>query len=87
VAGTGGNEAQAEFNKQRLADPCVCVTTFNMIAHGGKRSEYGKAVSSGLTMSLRLCTLCVAALHYVLRSVCCCLVYHKDDRWQEVQAL
>jgi hypothetical protein len=48
VAGTGGNEAQAEFNKQRLAEPCVCVTTFNMIAHGGKRSEYGKAVSYGM---------------------------------------
>ncbi|WIA23544.1 hypothetical protein OEZ85_000275 [Tetradesmus obliquus] len=44
VAGTGGNEGQAEFNKQRLAAPCICVTTFNMIAHGGKRSEYGKAI-------------------------------------------
>jgi hypothetical protein len=49
VAGTGGNEAQAEFNKQRLAQPCVCVTTFNMIAHGGKRSDYGKAVSVSYT--------------------------------------
>jgi hypothetical protein len=46
VAGTGGNEAQAEYNKQALAQPCVCVTTFNMIAHSGKRSEYGKAVST-----------------------------------------
>ncbi|KAF6251089.1 hypothetical protein COO60DRAFT_1629131 [Scenedesmus sp. NREL 46B-D3] len=44
VAGAGANEAQAEANRQRLAEPCVCVTTFNMIAHGGKRSEYGKAI-------------------------------------------
>jgi hypothetical protein len=58
VAGTGGNEAQAEFNKQRLADPCVCVTTFNMIAHGGKRSEYGKAVSAAAVVPLGWLRVC-----------------------------
>lgn len=44
VAGSGG-DAQAETNRHRLKEPCVCVTTFNMIAHKGKRSVYGEEVS------------------------------------------
>eukprot|EP00879_Flechtneria_rotunda_P000696 GHRR01000813.1.p1 GENE.GHRR01000813.1~~GHRR01000813.1.p1 ORF type:complete len:1479 (+),score=656.13 GHRR01000813.1:508-4437(+) len=44
VAGTGSNDALAEQNKQCLTSPCVCVTTFNMIAHMGKRSAYGEAM-------------------------------------------
>lgn len=43
VAG-GGGDNQAEANKQRLKEACVCVTTFNMIAHKGKRSAYGEEV-------------------------------------------
>jgi len=43
VAGAGG-DAQAEANKARLRRPCICVTTFNMISHKGKRSEYGEEV-------------------------------------------
>lgn len=43
VAGSG-NDNSAERNKQRLQEPCVCVTTFNMVAHKGKRSAYGEEV-------------------------------------------
>lgn len=43
VAGSG-NDAQGEANRERLKEPCVCVTTFNMIAHKGKRSAYGEEV-------------------------------------------
>lgn len=43
VAGSGGDN-NADKNKQRLQEPCVCVTTFNMIAHKGKRSAYGEEV-------------------------------------------
>jgi hypothetical protein len=48
VAGSG-NDNNAERNKQRLQEPCVCVTTFNMVAHKGKRSAYGEEVRLGTT--------------------------------------
>lgn len=56
MAGSGGNDAQAEANKERLKRPCVCVTTFNMIAHKGRRSEYGEQVGRAAQRSrLPLC--------------------------------
>jgi hypothetical protein len=53
VAGAGANEAQAEANKVRLMSPCVCITTFNMIAHKGKRSAYGEEVSGFVISNVR----------------------------------
>eukprot|EP00878_Enallax_costatus_P006782 GHUV01007109.1.p1 GENE.GHUV01007109.1~~GHUV01007109.1.p1 ORF type:complete len:1248 (+),score=504.27 GHUV01007109.1:413-4156(+) len=44
VAGTQYNEQLATRNKANLCKPCICVTTFNMIAHSGKRSAYGTEI-------------------------------------------
>lgn len=54
VAGTSSADKAADENRAKLRDACVCVTTFNMIAHGGKRSEYGKQVGMGLRGTLAL---------------------------------
>lgn len=49
VAGSGYNEQVAAQNKANLQRPCICVTTFNMIAHTGKRSAYGAEIMDLIT--------------------------------------
>lgn len=65
VAGSG-NDERSESNKRRLQEPCVCVTTFNMIAHKGKRSAYGEEVRpqahKHMLQTRQPCTACRSLL-------------------------
>jgi hypothetical protein len=96
VAGSGQDD-RSDTNKRRLQEPCVCVTTFNMIAHKGKRSAYGEEVRacccqvSGCLQSVLLCSILFYFILFIYYFYSSCvsinvlfvLIGNRLCRWQQ----